>query len=323
VRRAPALAALAAIACIALPARADDDALRLTWSAPAGCPSSEDVRAASLRGTRGAKEKDASRAANVSEVLEADAQVEQKQANGWLVRLRTRRGATTGEREIEATTCSGVADATALVLALALVPGSLAPAEEASAPPPPPPPEKDVARPRPSGDSSHAVALGASVAGDASTMPAAAVGGSLSLAWTPGRFRLEADGRRWGSQSRTITASDAGARFSMTSIGARGCWAALRTTSFDLSPCAGADVHLVSAPGYGADANYTATARWATVAGGALARVPLASWLALRARVEAFVPLSRPTFVVEGEGPVHRPPTLGAAASFGAEVLFL
>jgi hypothetical protein len=108
----------------------------------------------------------------------------------------------------------------------------------------------------------------------------------------------------------------------MTSVGARACFAALRTRFVEGSPCAGANVDFIDASGFGAQANYGANAQWTTVAGGALVRAPLGSRFALRLRAEAFVPLTRPTFVVEGQGDVHRPPTLGAAASFGAEVLF-
>ena len=91
----------------------------------------------------------------------------------------------------------------------------------------------------------------------------------------------------------------------------------------DLSPCLGADVHFVSASGYGADSNYAASATWPSMSGGVLGRIGLSSWLSARARVDTFVPLSRPTFVVENEGTVHRPPTLGLSTSLGVEVLFL
>ena len=126
-----------AVALLATRDASADDTLRLTWKAPAGCPSIDDVRAATLR------EVDA-RAAN-SGVLEADAYVEQREATSWAVRLRTRRGMATGEREIEAETCDGVAQATAVVLALALVPPSEPEPEPervpgaAAAPPTPPP----------------------------------------------------------------------------------------------------------------------------------------------------------------------------------------
>ncbi|MBX3222487.1 MAG: hypothetical protein KF795_18360 [Labilithrix sp.] len=320
-------AVVVATVVVALPSPAhgstdDEDVLRLTWTAPTGCPSGADVRAATLRV---AETRD-----GVSDVLEAQARVERRDdGEGWRVRLRTRRGATIGEREIEAATCSGLADATAVVLALALAPPG--DAEEARSPEAPAPRAKAPSvtdrgsREAAAGGRTpqHVVALGASVAGDASTLRTTALGGSLTLAWTPGRVRVEVDARRWAAQSASVPASAAGARFEMTSLGGRGCWRALATTGFDLAPCAGADVQLVTASGYGADANFTAKAGWAAFAGGALARLPLASWIALRARLEAFVPLSRPTFVVENDGLVHRPPTLGAAASLGAEALFL
>ncbi len=109
----------------------------------------------------------------------------------------------------------------------------------------------------------------------------------------------------------------------MTSLGGRGCWAVLRTNRFDLAPCAGADVNLVSAPGRGADTNCSATAAWTTLTGGALGRISLLSWLAFRMRVDALVPLTRPTFVVVNEGSVHRHSSVGVAASIGLETLFL
>lgn len=333
-------AALAgAIFIVALPvsARADgDDGLRLTWTAPPECPSSATVRAAILR--------DAQPRRAPSEPLDADARVEQKAStDGWRVRLRTRQGAQAGEREIEAATCGALADATAVILALALAPPGAdaasasaapgdAPAPPASATPGSAPPEDEGAAPAARRDRrgtsngsarERQVALGVSAAGDASSLPAPTLGGSLTLAWTPGRFRVELDARRWISQAGSVPSSNAGARFSMTSIGGRGCWTALKAGLVDLAPCAGADGHIVAASGYGADANFAAGAEWTTVAGGALARLSLTTWLALRARGEAIVPLARPTFVVENDGPVHRPPTLGAAASLGAELLFL
>jgi hypothetical protein len=251
--------------------------------------------------------------------------VEQKVTPGsgatWTVRLRTRRGMTTGEREIEATTCNGVAEATSLLLALALVPPSTAGPEDEPAVAAPRE-QRDARAPRSSRDSSHALALGASVAGDAWTLPSTTMGGSLTLAWTPGRARVELDARRWASQSQTLSTSDSGARFSMTTLGARACWAAVRAGRFDLSPCVGADVFLVAAPGYGANTNYAASADWAALNAGALARLSLVPWLALRAMVDGAVPLARPTFVVQNEGALHRASTLGAAASLGVEALF-
>jgi hypothetical protein len=297
-----------------------EDGLRLTWTAPSGCPSAETVRAAALRGVdvRAAK----------GDVLEADAHVahgSSTSSDTWKVQLHTRRGTSRGEREIEASTCDGLAEATAVVLGLALV----APDNDAIGPDPVPPPAPDRDTPakeqrRTEGHgAAHALAFGASVAGDRGMLPAAAIGGALTLAWTPGRLRIEAEARRWGSQNGSVAEYGSGARFSVTSLGGRACWAALKTGRFELSPCTGADAHLVSAPGFGADTNYSRSAAWTALGGGGLGRISLTSWLAVRARAEAVIPLSRPTFIVENEGSVHRPSIVGAAGSVGLEALFL
>jgi hypothetical protein len=320
-------------------------------------------------------------------LLEAEAEVRTVVVDGaqrYRVELRTRRGEERGERSIDAVTCSGVAEATALVLSLALaappaapesddgagatledaapraagpegdepeagtretvrasgapaaafeVPASAAPATaDRRMPPSAAPssaateraPARGAATPRRAVEpaaSSHALALGVSLAGDIATLPSAAAGGGISLAWHGGRARLELEARRM-AQSRTVDAFAAGARFSMTSIGARGCWAAHADETLELGPCGGADVHMVSAPGLGVEPDYSATAEWTALAAGVQGRVFLASWLALRARLEASIPLSRPIFVLEGGGRLHQPAALGGSAALGAELLF-
>jgi hypothetical protein len=186
-----------------------------------------------------------------------------------------------------------------------------------------PAPHEAAAGRRSSSSAPHApfLAVGLGVAGDASTLPSPAVGAAASLSFTTGRLRVELGARRWASQSAALTTADAGARFTMTSAGLRSCWTVLRAGPFEGSPCVGADLAFVDAAGYGAQTNYAATARWFDAAVGALARMKLARWLALRATLEVVVPLSRPTFVVEGEGDVHRPPAVGGVASLGAEAL--
>ena len=66
-----------------------------------------------------------------------------------------------------------------------------------------------------------------------------------------------------------------------------------------------------------------ASARWTAIDAGLLARAPLTSWLALRGRVDGLVPLERPTFEVENEGVVHKPPPFGIRAALGVELNFL
>jgi len=317
-------------------AKADEppNSFRLSWSAPAGCPSTDDVRSATLRNVVDAK------AAKNDDVLEADAHVEKNSDAAWRVRLKTRRGGATGEREIEASTCRGVADATAVVLALALVPPGSAPEEPKSQvinveekPALPSPAAAETTEPKPKrtakSDGPPLLAFGASVATDASSLPSAALGGGLTLALTPKRFRFEAEGQRFAGQSQAASGSNAGAEFAMTTIGGRACYAALRSGSgrFEAAPCVGSHVVLIDAGGFGSDANFDKSEAWTTLNGGVLGRAQITSWFALRAKVDAFAPLSRPTFVVQNgtgfDDVVHRPPTLGVSVAFGAELLFL
>jgi hypothetical protein len=335
-----------------------ENSFRLTWSAPAGCPSPEEVRSATLRNvvdSKGAKANN-NNSNNSPDVLEADARVEKMSVQpsslsstspteAWRVRLRTRRGGSTGEREIEATTCRGVADATAVILALALVPPGSAPDEPATQkisieekplnnPTTTSSAEKSEPKPPSSSSSSRSddrpplLAAGVSVASDTSTLPSPSLGGGLNLAFTPYRFRLEVEGRRFAAQSQAAAgATNAGAEFTMTSIGGRACYQVLRSRRLDASPCVGSDVLFVDAGGFGADSNFDKSTSWATLAGGVLGRAYLTPWFALRAKVEVFTPLSRPTFIVEnpvGDPTlVHQPSTTSLSASFGAEVHFL
>lgn len=317
-----ATASFAGIMLGAASARAQDEGLRLAWSAPAGCPTRDEVRTATLRGV--------DRGKMLPGTLNAEASVEQLGPQSWRVRLRTRRGDQAGEREIEGPTCAGVADATAVVLALALVPPTTiaAPDEPPSAPTPPAAPPTPPTAPSKNKQTSaarerHTVAVGVAVVGDVGELPKPGVGGALDLAWTPGRLRLEAEGRILGGQTEHVSGRAAGADFSLKSIGGRACFVVVSQTSFDVAPCLGMTAQLMGATGRNADENLTVSKAWPSFEGGALGRVFLANWFAFRARVEAVVPFFRPSFVVEGQGLVFRPPTIGAAGFLGAEVLFL
>ena len=359
--------ALALVAMLVAKRAAAED-LRLAWRAPAGCPSGERVREAALK----------SAGKGALEPLEAEARVERGEK--WKVTIRTSRNGTAAEeRTIEGASCAALADATAVILAIAMIPpgkdAAAAAARESAAEAKAKPTAgaqaqatggasgteaeaeveadgdarteagvgqahvgpggsvtarggsgasaRDGAE-RPAGAARERHAFAGMVGGatDGTTLPAAALGGRVGLAWTPGRIRVELGGSFFSSQSKTTATSAAGARFNLLVAGARGCWALLQG-AVEISPCAGVDVQSVSAKGFGATQNYDASGAWLSAAGGALVRVPLASWFALRADADAIVPFSRPTFVVEGDGAVHRPSTIGARAGIGAELLFL
>jgi hypothetical protein len=389
------VAALALASLVALDASAGDT-LRLAWSAPAVCPTALQVHSAALRGAESEPSETASEldgdAGTLSEpVLEASATVSSRELDGvahWTVHLHTRRGSVTGERVVEASSCDGVAEATAVVLALALLssaptpgqpvvsdaatskalsPGAVAPEavathaavtratvpQKAVRRTPPPrssrvrgarraSPARALTRARvvslrtsPAAALEHEprstelvvqdLSLGVSAAGDSATLPSPAIGASFTLSWRLGQGLLEVDVRTWAAQTHTLDFWAAGARFSRLSVGARGCWTLWRSQGGggDVAACGGADIERVRAPGRGVDPSYDASADWVAGAAGGLGRIVLTRWLALRTRLEGSVPLSRPRFVIDGAGSLHRPAALSAAGSFGLELSFL
>lgn len=359
-------AAVVTAMLVARSAAADD--LHLAWRAPAGCPTGESVREAALKAATG----DGPR-----EPLDVEARV--VRGARWQVVIRTtRNGAAAAERRIEAASCAALADATAVILAIAMIPPGRAADEKgaktqgdakaddadakASANADANADAKASADAKADADADTKARVGAgadptaggaqrpvstvaaareaerpdaapeayrhvlagSVAGatDGTTLPSAALGARIALAWTPGRTRLEVGGSYFSAQSKTADASAAGARFTLLVAGGRACWAVLQG-ALEIAPCAGAAVQIMSARGFGAPQNYEANGAWMSATGGALVRLPIASWLALRADADAVVPMTRPRFVVEGDGAVHRPSAVGGRAGFGVELLFL
>ena len=312
----------ASIAFASMEARAEDGGLRLAWSAPPGCPTSDDVKAATLRSVDPEK--------MLRGTLLADASVEQLGAASWRVRLKTRRGDNAGEREIEGPTCAGVADAMAVILALALMPpttigADVPPKEESAAPPPPPEAEKPKPAAPPAKE--HVVAAGIAFAADAGSLPKLGAGAALTLAWTPWRLRIEAEGKLLGGQTANVSGKPVSANFGLKQIGGRGCFVVAKNASFDVAPCVGMGAAIMSADGMPNEAlrvtGASTTKVWASFEGGVIGRYFFANWLALRARAAAVVPLYQYDFRVDGQGRVFQSPRIGADATFGAEVLFL
>lgn len=105
---AVAFALVAVAALVPRPAKADD--LRLSWRAPDGCPSEAEVLRAAVRHVS---------ASTPGQVLEAEARIPQVEQR-WTLTVRTSRaGEVADERHLDATTCAELADATAVILAMA------------------------------------------------------------------------------------------------------------------------------------------------------------------------------------------------------------
>lgn len=137
-RPAPSVAFLAAGVLLSGPARADAG-VALAWSAPAGCPSQDDVLAETRRLLGGRI------AAGTAVTARAD--VALAGTSDYRLRIAIGPGTTERAREVHAPTCAELGDAAALLLALAIDPIAVASAPpgaslraDRDAPPPPPAP---------------------------------------------------------------------------------------------------------------------------------------------------------------------------------------
>ncbi len=271
--RAVAAAALAAgAACVALVARAgaDEPRVALTWSAPSGCPDEAAVRASVAQLLAGS-----------SAAVEGRADV-RRAGERWQV-VVTMNG---GERSLEADSCRALADATALIVAMAVDPARVAAnriardAEAASqptnpqspdastdaaspppstpTPPPTPPPTPtptptatptppSAPKPKTPSPQGPSFALSAGAALDLGTLPGPAFGPTLGFAWTPWRLRLELAGAYFPTSSGVVPQiPGAQVQFSLLTLALRGCYEA-RLGSFDLGPCIGGEGGIIQA----------------------------------------------------------------------------
>lgn len=304
-----ATAWIAALGGVVVPRAAwADERLELQWTAPEECPTAASVHAAAVADVA---------ADTAGKPLDAEAHVASVDGR-FRVELTTRSGTSRGVRSFEAATCQAAADATAVVLALAL---SEEPEEHVPPPLPVTTPADAPARSTATDvadDASH-LALGAAFALDGTTLPRPAAGGSIHVAWHAGRLRAEASGALYGEQATTVAGKAEGASFSLWEVGGRGCVAAVRAP-IAIAPCLGGLVRRIGAEGFGAVENY-AESRLAAAGSGALAfRLPVNRWLALRALAEITLGPARPSFVVEAVGSVHQPSLFSGRLALGAEV---
>lgn len=333
---------------------AQASSLSLTWQAPEECPDETFVRAEIDRLLAEGPPPTAQ--------IEAHAVVSRTSEGRWRVHIATVRDGVAGERSIEAASCRPLAEATALIVVLAIDPARAnaapvrPPGESAAAPdgspgpnpspvatPPSPPRSAETTVPLPAavsrtsapllGRSGPAVHAGvfAAVGGDIGTLPAPAVGAALTAFAIVGPLRLEAYGAYWFGRSthgQTLigqTLASYGGTISLATAGATGCMV-LGRGRFDVAPCAGVelgDLHGVGAPSI--DTPGTSDGWWVAVVGALHGTMRLFGPLRLGLRVEGAVPLVRDRFVadVNGQSPaVFRTPVVVGRAFLGPELRF-
>ncbi len=111
-----------------------------------------------------------------------------------------------------------------------------------------------------------------------------------------------------------------GGRFAPSEAGPSGSSLSRLGATLEVAPCLGADWHIVSAVGFGADVNHSARSEWTSLTAGALARLPVSAWFALRAQLDVSAALVQPDFVIHGAGSAVSALGLLGSVGFDAKV---
>jgi hypothetical protein len=317
------------------------------WTAPAACPGSDDLQARVRRLLPADPV-----AVRARQPLIADALVEV--LNGrYRLTLRVRRdGALVGgTRVFDSDSCESLAGAAAVTLALlargeARADGaapspsgsvtSAAPAVEVPAPSKTPPPapaaspplatpgatagatrrdEQPASRPEARWSPAFEAPL---LAVDQGLLPSSAYGIGVGLGLRVSRLRVMLTGLLWLPQDSGAVGTYGGT-YERRSGELSGCYA-WPLEPFDIGPCVTVALEDVTAHGSGPDVvAEPAHATWLTIGLAARADWSLRRWTALFLRPRLTFTTSRPTFAIDGVGPIYQVPLVSAGVDIGCE----
>ncbi|MDB4934134.1 MAG: hypothetical protein JWP87_1106 [Labilithrix sp.] len=311
---------------LAVSARAKADTpslpLELTWDVPAECPPASHVErrvAQILQGPPPAKS-----------IVVAVARIRRADDSGrFELSLSIRTGDVEESRTIDAASCSALAEASAVVIALAINPEKESPAETPPSPTPAstamaPIPPLVPRPPQPPRPPRYHYALGLGAAVDSGTLPDVGAGMLASIAVRIDRVRLGVLSTLWFRQEPTFDASgQAGASFDMIAAGAFGGYmVALGPVA--LGPVANLEATFVRVRGFGIRTPRASWTGWPTAVLGGRAELRVSSWLGLFARADAAFAVAAPTFTLgnaESGLSLHSPAIPAARLGFGAEIV--
>jgi hypothetical protein len=283
----------------------------------------------------------------------------QSESGIWTVKLTTLRDGTVGERTLEADSCTSLADATALIVALTIDPAQVAAfapgkgaAASQSAPSPvaaedepsvtavpqtqarPVPPPRVILTPKdspPAPNGPHGprvqIAILPAIGGDLGTLPKTAYGVSLGGSLLLGRFRGELYAAYWPSQtaSGALGASEGTlGSFELVDGGFRACFAAVLGT-IELYPCAGMEAGALHGGGVNLVPSLTQTGLWLAVTLDARLVYRLTRSWGIALDAGTAVPLRRDHFTAgtSSSAPtIHEAGLFEGRASLGPELRF-
>lgn len=293
--------------------------LALTWLAPADCPSSNQVEAEIARLLGGPAHAPS----------HADLRVHASVAHQglWSVTLETSSGTATGHRTLSATSCEGLANATALIVALIIDPNAVAERSartegqmEKTAPAPPPPPGPTVPPAR-----ATRVLVGAGATGSLGALPSPDLGVGAGLGLSGSVWRIEARvaySSRWVESTALSDPAGAHGRFRHLAATLAGCLIS-RRSAFDWGGCVDFESGFVQGEGVGVTRNSAKKTPWLGLGAGGFLGLRANPWLLFPLHVDAIVPLWRPDFTFQAvDPPIFRAWAVGGRMTAGVEVQF-
>lgn len=296
------------IAALGTSAQPSTPALTLEWDAPANCPGEDVVR----RGIDGYLGRPARHASTTP--VDAAVRVERIGEDRWVAEIRIETRSGVNVRTMTADRCETLADATSLIVAVALdptaagmtAPGDPEPATDPTPPQDPPNAVQTRASAPTSSDGSpssgFAFAAGGLLIG---ALPSAAGGITFGLGLRRKALRVEARGSYWFPRPAELPDSRIAGQLALWTVGPRGCGVPSRgPVEFPL--CGG--VQAGQMRGRGADISdpVTDAVPWVAVEASAAATYLPDPHVGLTLGLDLAVPVVRPEFTVEGVGLAHR-----------------
>jgi hypothetical protein len=268
--------------------RAHAAELRIDWTAPPECPTARDLR------MRVMNLLDSVPHPSLLATIEVT-----RSAQGYRAHVVLRGPSGFGERRLEDARCDVLVDSVAVLLALSIPSPASSDTERALS---------LVLRPE------------ARVSSGPLPLPAAGVGAAIAVEGLAS-FRLELHGGYYVPQSTTFEQTTLGSDFQLLTVGACICrlWS---LQSVQWGPCLGAEVHHVSASGFGGVNQRPGSTTFWGPSLQLFARAQLSPMFGISVAIEGAVPITRPQFVFSDVGPLHRVGAVALQASVGPEVRF-
>lgn len=321
----------------------DSDPIELKWNAPDACPNSAWVlaRLRQIAGKSGAK----------SVRLRIDGTVTEPSKGKFHLHLVIHAGDDVGVRNVDGTSCTDLAGATAVSLAILVssdeplsgldlndpstsptssaadtppgvarpvvtAPASTSPRAPTPASPPTPATNTQASsRPDSGGQRRRPFLLELPLASlNLGLLGQRSVGLGLGLGLALGRWQLLLEGTRWSSQRVTTVhlLDEYGATLNRLSGDARGCYP-VWGSRVELATCAIVLLHHLSAHGSGPNIEaHTAGKTWVALGTGVQARFVVAPWLSLLARIDGELETVRPEVQLQGSANAFGADSIGS-----------